>query len=125
MRIVLLRCDIGCNKLVMSDPQLIVLLNNHAPRLVDPDKWPILVQTPAGSARILTVRQHVDAKKALVYGQNGTSELIYSGMLVSNTVNPPLLGDAIATAIFHVGAELWMDPNVLWALVQQLAPIQL
>jgi hypothetical protein len=102
-----------------------VLLNNHAPRQIDTDVWPILLQTPTTGARVLTVRQHTDATKALVYGQNGITEIRYSGMLVSNTLHPELLGDAIATAIFHVGADLWMDHDVLWGLVQQLAPIQI
>ena len=104
---------------------LTVMLNNHAPRLIDPNVWPVLAQTPAGSARSLTVRQHVDGQRALVYGQNGVVNVVYSGMLVSNTLHPELLVDAIATAIFHVGAELWMDHDVLWGLVQGLGAIQL
>lgn len=108
----------------MSNPVL-VHLDHHAPRLIDPDQWPILLQTPTDGARILTVRQNVDAQRALVYGQQGTTEVTYAGMLVSNTLHPELLGDAIASGIFAVGSALWMDHDVLWGLVLQLAPIQL
>jgi hypothetical protein len=109
----------------MSDPLITILLDNHAPRLIDPAEWPVLIGTPTTGARILTVRQHVTDPKALVYGQNGVQEITFAGMLVSNTLHPELLGDAIASAIFRVGSQLWMDEEILWSLVLQLAPIRL
>lgn len=105
--------------------RITVLLTNMAPRKLDPEEWPILVQTPEeqAPAQHLIVRTNSalpDGGGAVVYGHKGAGMGVVGAGLYAGEYHNRIDYDHIATAIFQVGDALGLDRKQLWVLVQQL-----
>lgn len=109
-----------------GSPRITILLTDMAPKSIDPQEWPILVQTPVDSAPAQHLVVRTRDKRALVYGHKGAGMDIsgaglYGGQLIVYNGEH----DMIAEAIFKVGTALGFDRKQLWVLVQSLPADQL
>lgn len=111
--------------------KITVLLSNSAPKTLDTDEWPVLVETPEAEAAAQLLMVRVNGQRAVVYGNRGAGIGVacagtFSGQLVTVEGRTEAQNyDQVATAIFAVGTELKIDKQLLWSLISKLPSMEL
>jgi len=110
-----------------SMAKITILLTACAPKTLDTEEWPVLLQTPESeaSAQLLVIR--TNGPRAVVYGHKGAGAGIpgagiFAGQTVSLDGSPGggVNYDHVAAAIFGVGEFLNINKRLLWTLIEKL-----
>jgi hypothetical protein len=108
-------------------PKISILLTASAPKTLDTDEWPILLQTPESNAAAQLLVIRVNGTRAVVYGHTGagtgvSGAGIFAGQAVGIEGSPGGGDnyDGVAAAIFSVGEALNINKRLLWTLIGEL-----